>query len=225
MTPHQPLSDDEFSQHLQRALQALPDVPLALQRAAIGLWPAAATTTTTTSPLSVSALAQALMNRIRASLTFDSWAAPAMAAGMRSLRSPTRHLLYTAQGRDVDLRITPVAGAGVEAGQESFTVSGQILGPDESGSVLLTRCEAHHRQSESASDKASDSASGSASGSQAHAHAHAHDPTASATLDALGEFRIDAVPPGRYQLVLQLGPDAIELPALQLGEPPLDPEP
>lgn len=211
MKPYQPLSDAEFSLQLQRALQALPDVPPVLQRAAIGLWPSARTTTAAAAPPSISAMAQALMNRIRATLTFDSWAAPATAAGMRSLQGPTRHLLYAAEGRDVDLRITPVAGAG--AGFGAFMVSGQILGPDESGTVVLTRCDAHHSAFDSASDSASDR------------DVDASAPTASAALDALGEFRIAAVPPGRYQMVLQLGPDAIELPELQLGEPPLDPEP
>jgi hypothetical protein len=123
MKPPTPLTDDEFSQRVGRAGRARPDAPLALQQAAIGLWPAAG-------PAAVlSALAKAVVAQIQAVLTFDSWAAPAVAAGMRSLRSPTRHLLFSAQGRDIDLRIAPDAG--------SFSLAGQILGPDESGSVQL----------------------------------------------------------------------------------------
>ena len=62
-------------------------------------------------------------------LTFDSWAAPALALGMRSLRAPTRHLLFSSLGRDIDLRIAQVAGA--------FCLTGQILGPDEAGQIEL----------------------------------------------------------------------------------------
>jgi hypothetical protein len=75
------------------------------------------------------ALAQGLVAHIAAVLTFDSWAASALAAGMRSVRSPTRHLLFSAQGRDIDLRISPVGAL--------YTLRGQILGPDDSGSVEL----------------------------------------------------------------------------------------
>ena len=123
MKPLATLTDDEFSQLVGRAVRELPDAPLALQQAAIGLWPAAG-------PGAVlSALAKAVVAQIQAVLTFDSWTAPAVAAGMRSLRSPTRHLLFSAQGRDIDLRIVPEAGG--------FSLAGQILGPDESGSVQL----------------------------------------------------------------------------------------
>ena len=175
MKPVHSLSDDELSQQLQRALRALPDVPPALQRAAIGLWPGAGLAPT------VAARLGGWLNHIRAVLSFDSWAAPALAPGMRSLRSSTRHLLFAAQGRDIDLRIAPDGS--------SFSLAGQILGPDESGTLALTRLDL--------------------AGSAALA----------ATLDGLGEFRIEAVPPGLYQLSLQLGPDLIELPALQVGEP------
>jgi len=123
MKPLAPLSDDAFSQLAGRAVRELPDVPPALTQAAIGLWPAAGP------GAMLSALASAVVAQIQAVLTFDSWAAPAVAAGMRSLRSPTRHLLFSAQGRDIDLRIVPDAS--------SFALTGQILGPDENGSVQL----------------------------------------------------------------------------------------
>lgn len=118
MTALDHLSDDDLLQRLKQALQALPDAPAALQRAAIGLWPAQPAST----------LAAAL-HRLAAVLTFDSWAAPALALGMRSLRAPTRHLLFSSLGRDIDLRIAPVAGA--------FCLTGQILGPDEAGQIEL----------------------------------------------------------------------------------------
>ena len=49
---------------------------------------------------------------------------------MRSAQVATRHLLYSAQGRDIDLRIAPSA--------EFFSMAGQILGPDEVGMVELS---------------------------------------------------------------------------------------
>jgi hypothetical protein len=130
MKPLAPLSDDEFTRLVGRAVRELPDAPPALVQAAIGLWPAAG-------PGAVlSSLLQAVVAQVQAVLTFDSWALPAAAAGMRSLRSPTRHLLFSAQGRDIDLRLSPVSP---EAGL--YTLAGQILGPDESGSVQLDAAE------------------------------------------------------------------------------------
>lgn len=125
MTTHTdaPADDDAFGRLVARAVRELPDAPLALQRAAIELFPAAGALA------GLKTLAQAVVAQISAVLTFDSWAAPALAAGLRAGRSPTRHLLYSAQGRDIDLRVTPEAGA--------FVLAGQILGPDDSGRVEL----------------------------------------------------------------------------------------
>jgi hypothetical protein len=127
MKPLAPLTDDEFTRLVGRAVRELPDAPPALVQAAIGLWPAAG-------PAAVlSSLVQAVVAQVQAVLTFDSWALPTAAAGMRSLRSPTRHLLFSAQGRDIDLRLSPDAGL--------YTLAGQILGPDERGSVQLHAAE------------------------------------------------------------------------------------
>jgi len=178
MKPLDQLTDDEFAHRLQQAVQALPDAPPALQRAALGLFPAAAGLAATTAALG--ALARGALRQVLASLTFDSWAAaPAGApAAMRSLRSATRHLLYNAQGRDIDLRVSAAGGA--------FSIAGQVLGPDEAGAVTLTP------------------------------QPPAGKPL-SATLDALGEFRLDGVPAGTYLLALQFGGDEIMLPPLELG--------
>lgn len=116
-------SDEAFSRLVARAVRELPDAPEALQRSAIGLFPAGGALG------ALKSLAQAVVTQISAVLTFDSWAAPALAAGMRSGRSATRHLLFSAQGRDIDLRIAPEAGA--------YALAGQILGPDETGRVEL----------------------------------------------------------------------------------------
>jgi hypothetical protein len=130
-------TDDEFAQHLHRALRELPDAPAAWQQGAIALWSAAAAAAAHAPASTWSAAAQAagaLVRFVTAALTFDSWATPGLAHGMRSARHPTRHLLYSAQGRDIDLRITAAA--------EHFSLNGQVLGPDETGRVELVRVDA-----------------------------------------------------------------------------------
>jgi hypothetical protein len=187
MNSFESLTDDELHRQLQRSVQALPDAPLHLQRAAIGLWPAAGLSRAP----GLVAMAQAVLTQISAVLSFDSWAVPAVAAGMRSLRSPTRHLLYSAQGRDIDLRISP-NGTSATAG---FVLAGQILGPDETGSVQLTALQ--------------DGKVGPAITPATHL----------TQLDEMGEFRIEDLAPGSYALTLQVGGDAIVLPPLHVGGP------
>jgi anti-sigma factor RsiW len=68
-----------------------------------------------------------LLQRILAVLTFDSTSSLAM--GMRSGESQSRQLLFSAQGLDLDVRVTPAASG--------FIVSGQMLGPEAEGAVLL----------------------------------------------------------------------------------------
>ena len=172
MTPSNQPADDEFGLQLRRALAALPDVPPALQRAALALWPARAA-----QPLWQQA-GQALLRRIEAVLTFDSCAGPALVQGMWSMRAPTRHLLFAAQGRDIDLRIASVG--------DFFTLTGQVLSPDEAGSVVLDL-------------------PGAAQAAR------------SATLDGMGEFRLDGLGSGIYTLTLHLGGDALVLPPIGLG--------
>jgi hypothetical protein len=123
MKPVDSLTDDELSRRLIRAVKALPDAPLALQRAAIGLFPAAA------QPASLKDVAASAFKLVQAVLSFDSWATPALAGGMRSATASTRHLLFTAQGCDIDLRIS--------ASIEAFVLAGQVLGPDEQALVKL----------------------------------------------------------------------------------------
>jgi hypothetical protein len=182
MKPLHTLADDEFGAALQRALHELPDAPAALQRAAVDLWVAP--------PPRLADVAQAALRLVSAVLRFDSWGAgqTAVAQGLRSLRAPTasatRHLLFSAEGRDVDLRIAPAT--------EGHVLTGQILGPDEGGTVELTP-------------------QGAASGTADAAHAVA--------IDAMGEFRIAGLAAGTYLLTLKLGADQIVLPALQVGEP------
>jgi hypothetical protein len=121
MKPVDSLSDDEFAHLVQRAV-ALPEAPPALVRAAIDLWPESA-------PAALTAVARSALRLVSAVLSFDSWATPPTALGMRAGGSETRHLLFSAMGRDVDLRISGAA--------DHYVLTGQILGPDEAGVIEL----------------------------------------------------------------------------------------
>ena len=70
-----------------------------------------------------------VLQRVAAALHFDSRLSNPAAAGLRGSLTETRHLLFSAKGRDIDLRVVP-AGIG-------FELSGQVLGPDEGGHVAL----------------------------------------------------------------------------------------
>lgn len=176
MTPLDSLSDDAFSHQVQRAVRELPDVPPALTQSVLALWPSAGAQLAA----AAQALAAAVVRRLKAELSFDSWAHPAADQGMRSLRAPTRHLLFSAEGRDIDLRIVPTAPA--------FTLTGQILGPDEAG-----RVELRPLGEPGAAPQAVE-------------------------LDDVGEFRLEGVATGDYALTLHLSGAVIELAPLQVGE-------
>jgi len=165
-----PPSDETFERQIRRAVRELHDAPAAWQRSAIGLW---------TKREAPSTLVAAI-KRIAAQLSFDSWTMSAPALGMRGARGATRHLLFTAQGRDVDLRIAP-AGDG-------FQLAGQILGPDAEGRIEIED------------------------------DANAGAPARTASLDELGEFRVDGLGRGLYRLTLHLADTAIELPPIEVGE-------
>jgi len=175
MKPLDQLSDADL-ERLARRAAALPDAPPGLVNRAIGLWPARAAS----QPSSAGASVRRLIAGI---LSFDSWMPAPLPAGVRAVPSDVRHLLFSASGRDVDLRIEPAA--------DRFTLSGQILGPDESGSVELVRQE---------------------SAEPATAQAQV------ATLDDLGTFRLEAVARGSYRLTLRVGTDDIVLPPIDIGE-------
>ena len=118
MEPTSRLTDDELLRELRRAVQSLPDAPEPLLRAALALMAAAP-------PLADRAAL--LVHRWLAELSFDSWSTPALATGMRSLRSPVRHLVYSAGEHDIELRVSGDA-AGV-------SVVGQVLGPEAAGHI------------------------------------------------------------------------------------------
>lgn len=121
--PLKQLTDEQLLERLPRAA-ALPDPPADWVQRAVAAWQP---------PLGarLSEAAHGLRERVQALLKFDSWATAALAAGLRSTgSSATRQLVFSAEGRDVDLRIAPAEGP-------LFTLSGQVLGPDEAGAVML----------------------------------------------------------------------------------------
>lgn len=174
MKPISTLTDEELAELVQAAA-VLPDAPPALVRAAVGLWQEK-------EPSLFAQATEAMLNRIKAVLTFDSWSTTPMALGLRSAPTEGRHMLFSAQGRDIDLRIVSAA--------DSYVLAGQILGPDDVGSIALSVDTKNDHNSQS---------------------------TRTATLDDLGGFRLENVRAGTYWMTLKLGSDAVELPPIQVG--------
>lgn len=185
MKPIDRLTDDEFLELVQRSA-ALPDAPPAALQAAIDLMAAAR-------PNPIADLLASAGEVINAILSFDSWAAPAPAYAMRSAGKDSRHLLFNAQEHDVDLRIVRDA--------DTFTLTGQILGPDEGGMIFLL--------AESGQPDAAGSSESQLPGNGMVA-----------TLDELGEFRLTGLHAGNYQVVLRLGDTQLVLPPITVGEQP-----
>ena len=122
--------------------------------------------------------APGLLRRIVAALAFDS-STRTPAFGVRSGQAaPARQLLFGAGDFDVDLRLA--------AGEEGWTVSGQVLGPCVGGRV------------------------------EAFASGALDDPAARASLNDLCEFTLPPVPEGVYALRLRLNDTEIEIPELSL---------
>ena len=115
MKPLASLSDEAFGVQVGRAVRELRDVPEALQRQALAAFAQRVPSAAERFHLA----AAAIRVRITAVLSTDSWGSTGLAHGMRSLRGDTRHLLYNAGGRDIDLRISPAA--------EAYSLAGQIL--------------------------------------------------------------------------------------------------
>lgn len=125
MKPLAELTDDELL-HVATAAARMRDAPEPVIQAAIALWPQG------TLAGSAAALAGGLLRegvrRLRAVLESDS-ASPAFAGGLRSSAGGARHLLFSVEGFDIDLRIVSTA--------QGHEVSGQVLGPEEGGRVAL----------------------------------------------------------------------------------------
>ncbi|MDO9095869.1 MAG: carboxypeptidase-like regulatory domain-containing protein [Rubrivivax sp.] len=121
-TPADPTdSDIELSLRSSRRLEGAPEH--VIQRA-IATW----------MPRHQAAAAPGPVARLLAVLTFDSGAASPLAFGTRSAGGTTRQMLFSAQGHDVDLRVSPAGGPQAD----HWLLSGQVLGPEARGAVALT---------------------------------------------------------------------------------------
>jgi hypothetical protein len=168
------LNDAELSALAGQA-ERLADVPPGWIDAAVALWKV--------SPQrSARRRGPTLLTRLSAALSFDSWATPSLALGVRSMARDNRHLLFSTQGRDIDVRIN--------ASAHHFSISGQVLGPDEQGEVELAL----------------------------HGNVAGNPAVRTELLDSLGEFRFDSVARGAYQLTLRAGADEVVLPPIVIGE-------
>jgi len=117
-----PADDAALAARLPAALK-LPEVPAHLHRAALAAF-----------EQRQPGMAERLhtgVRRVLAALAFDSWALTPATAGMRG-HAAARQLMYSCDGRDIDLRVQPAAG-----GPARWRLLGQVLGRDETGKVLL----------------------------------------------------------------------------------------
>ncbi len=130
MTATPELDDDAIAQRLQKS-RRLEDAPEHVIQRVLDLWQ---------KPRRAEA-GGGLMRRIRAVLSFDSGAASPVAFGMRSSGGTTRQMLFSAEGHDVDLRISPAASDNNDPTHAGWQLSGQVLGPDCSGIVVLTNTD------------------------------------------------------------------------------------
>lgn len=72
------------------------------------------------------------LKRLVATLGFDSTLAAPQAAGVRSGTAAARQMVFTADGRDIDLRIAPSADG------RSWSLAGQVFGPETEGLACLS---------------------------------------------------------------------------------------
>ena len=116
--------------HGLTASRQLQDPPDAVVQRAMAVWRPRATAL----PASLlQRVAAGLVQRVQAVLSQDSGWAPAPAFGLRSSGDQTRQMLFSAQGHDIDLRISPAP----EAEPGHWRISGQLLGPAATGRALL----------------------------------------------------------------------------------------
>jgi len=75
--------------------------------------------------------------RLVAELVQDSWGVAPGALGLRggAVDPAVRQLLYSADGRDIDVRVSTDASRG----PDRWRLNGQVLGPDARGDVVLAR--------------------------------------------------------------------------------------
>jgi hypothetical protein len=115
------LSDDAIIEAL-RAESTQMDAPEHVIQRAFTLWKP-----------KIANLQQSLLGKVFAALKFDSAAVSPMSMGVRSIGGTTRQMLFSAEGRDIDVRIAPR----VKGATRQWDITGQVLGPDDNGSVSL----------------------------------------------------------------------------------------
>ncbi|MFP5397130.1 MAG: hypothetical protein ACLGIT_02290 [Gammaproteobacteria bacterium] len=125
--------DDAGDRALEQALRRsreFEDAPEALIQRAIDIFQPRAAVRAPAAP--------ELLRRVVATLGFDSAAGAPQALGLRAAGGAgagggARQLLYTAEERDIDLRVVPAADG------RHWQISGQVLGPETAGRAEL-RC-------------------------------------------------------------------------------------
>jgi hypothetical protein len=123
------LTEPEFEALVRDGL-ALPDAPRKLRESAVALMRKQHATSPAKLLGKAGEALAAQVQKIQAVLSFDSWKVSPAAAGLRSGMSDTRQMLFTAPGRDFDVRVTALDG--------KFILGGQILGDFGSGFVSLS---------------------------------------------------------------------------------------
>lgn len=125
LPPSAEMTDQQIERELHRS-RGLHDAPEHVIQRALHLWQPR--------PQSQSTASAGLVQRVLATLGFDSHATPALALGLRSGASGPQQLLFSANDYDVDLRITALPSG---AGPALWHIGGQVFGPEGAGTAEL----------------------------------------------------------------------------------------
>lgn len=209
--PDPDADDQALGRRAARALAELPDAPASWVAAAIAQWPAASVPASVVRPAPLDAWLAGL-RRVLATLRFDSAAQPALALGMRGGRAATRQLLFSAEGYDLDLRLTP------DATGPSWQLDGQVLGPEGPMRVALTTTGGAVP-----GDPTGPAGSARPSAPPTSADAPTAPQGLATEVDELGEFHFQGLEGGRWRLQLQLPQLLVDLPPIELDARPAVP--
>ena len=172
-----PVTDTRELEGLLRDSAGLQDAPEHVIWRAESLW----------APARAAAVPPGPLRRLLAHLSFDSGGAAGLALGLRGDEAAGRQWLFTSEAHDFDLRCE--AGDGPPG--QPWRLSGQVLGPEGPGELLLF--------------------TGAAEPQPAQA------PLRRVALGELSDFRCDGLPAGPCRLVFLLGELRVDLPPIELG--------